>query len=526
LESREPGPLPELSRFSAVVLNDVAFEDLGASSAEAIREWVRRGGALLAVGGGRSFGPGGWGGTALEEALPVRMAPREREEPRNAVALVIDKSGSMREEQRMLYAKEAARQLAERMNSRDLLTVIAFDRRAFVVVPLAEVSEVRGELETRLARLHPAGGTRLYPALIEAQRVLSDLSGRKRHVIVLSDGLSEDAETAAGQRVYYDLALALASRGVTISTIALGRQADVRFLERLASFGRGAFHQTDDPSNLPQLVLGGLEERGRETTVREERVRPQPAADSPLVGEIARAEPTWPPLFGFVETRPKPGARLDVVAPRGEPLIASWTYGAGRAVAVTTDAAGRWSDAWVRWQQWGRLWGELLRWLAPETPTARAAFAVAEEGGAMAVEATRFDSDLPEAPLAILSTETGETARSTMRRIAPGQYRAELPHRGPGNYRIEIRGLAPGPEPILLGYAVPPSATAERPRRAANRVLLEQLARATGGTTEPSREELAAPAPAEERPLAEWLLPAAIALFLASAALQRLGISS
>ena len=111
------------------------------------------------------------------------------------------------------------------------------------------------------------------------------------------------------------------------------------------------FHETAEASSLPEIVLGEFETHGREKTLTERELRPLPAPDSPLVGDIARADPRWPLVLGLVETELKPQARLDVgVSGSDAPLIASWEFGRGRAVAVTTDADGRWSDRWVRWE--------------------------------------------------------------------------------------------------------------------------------------------------------------------------------
>src|SRR5204863_507790 len=82
-----------------------------------------------------------------------------------------------------------------------------------------------------------------------------------------------------GHRNYHDLALALAEQGVTISTIALGRDADTDFLERLASYGRGAFHATADAASLPEIVLGEFESHGREKTLVERTFHPEPSRE-------------------------------------------------------------------------------------------------------------------------------------------------------------------------------------------------------------------------------------------------------
>ena len=91
---------------------------------------------------------------------------------------------------------KAARQLVDHLKDHDRITVIGFDRQAFTIVPLTDVGEIRDEFDERIERLRPSGGTRLYPALVEARRQLVGEEARRRHIIVLSDGLSEDAESS------------------------------------------------------------------------------------------------------------------------------------------------------------------------------------------------------------------------------------------------------------------------------------------------------------------------------------------
>ncbi len=515
--------IPEPASFAAVVLNDVPLGDLPRGVPERLREYVRSGGGLAMIGGPQSFGLGGYRGSPIEEALPVRMKERRRDEPRNAVALVIDKSGSMREERRIVFAREAARQLVEHLKDRDRLAVIGFDREAFVIVPLSEIGEIRDDFERRIDRLKPEGGTRLYPALEEARRQLLGESAKRRHIIVLSDGLSEDAD-GDGRRLYYDLALALAEQGVTISTIALGRDADADFLARLASFGRGAFHETVDASSLPELVLGELEDGGREKTLSERDYGPLPSRESPLVGPLARAEPRWPSVLGLVETDLKPRARRDVgVADSDAPLIASWEYGHGRAVAVTTDADGRWSDRWLRWREWGRLWSGIASWLAPEARGQSARFAVAYREGALEIDYSRFDQDPAGAVSARISTPEQRSEEIPLRRVALGHYRGRLTTATSGDYRIEIasaQGVVTQPP---LGYTIARSLAGERPRREPNWPLLEEIARRTGGAVNPVLADVApAVAPGASQPLAPWLLPAAMLLFLLELVLRRI----
>src|SRR5262249_55959921 len=92
-----PGGLGELERFDFAIVSDVPREALGQGAEELLERYVRDlGGGFLFAGGPSGFGLGGWANSTIERILPVRMdAERRKEMPGVAMALVIDRSGSM-----------------------------------------------------------------------------------------------------------------------------------------------------------------------------------------------------------------------------------------------------------------------------------------------------------------------------------------------------------------------------------------------------------------------------------------------
>ena len=76
----------------------------------------------------------------------------------------------------------------------------------------------------------------------------------------------------------------------------------------------------------------------------------------------------WPMLLGFNEVTAKAGA--DVIATVSEeygakPLLVAGTYGKGRSLAWTSDIGPHWlPNEFVEWQGYGRLWRQMLNWLA------------------------------------------------------------------------------------------------------------------------------------------------------------------
>lgn len=69
--SREPGETP-LTSFSLIVLSNVAYDSLPDAVRDGLPDYLAGGGSLLITGGQRSYGSGGYAGTAIGELLPLR----------------------------------------------------------------------------------------------------------------------------------------------------------------------------------------------------------------------------------------------------------------------------------------------------------------------------------------------------------------------------------------------------------------------------------------------------------------------
>ena len=92
-----PQTLPELAGYDGVILSDVPAHKLTEQSMNMVRDYVEKlGGGFVMIGGKNSFGTGGYYRTPIEDILPVKMkAPDKEERYATALALVVDRSGSM-----------------------------------------------------------------------------------------------------------------------------------------------------------------------------------------------------------------------------------------------------------------------------------------------------------------------------------------------------------------------------------------------------------------------------------------------
>ncbi|HEX3409561.1 MAG TPA: VWA domain-containing protein [Candidatus Binataceae bacterium] len=513
--------------YDAVILNNVARAHVAPAAQSALAQYADEGGSLAMVGGDQSFGLGGWQDTPLARVMPVIMKPPQRHERKRALLLIIDKSGSMGRNEKLDYAKAAALTVIKTLNDSDSVGVIGFDSQPFVVIPLEPVSQSRPYFSELIDRLKARGTTFLMPALQEAQRSLAQSGTAIKHVVILTDG-----ETGGTAAMYYDLVSSMHREGgVTISAIAIGREANFGLLQSISKYGGGGFYQTDSPTNLPQLFLEDVRQRGGDTTMVEKDFVPYSVSPDPLLKELAGRQ--LPALTGFVSTDLKPGATLSVFVNSGgvrAPVVASWKIGAGKALAVTTDASGRWSSRWVENGVFGSLWDKLVAWMTPQTGTAAQKFDVAlgYRSGRIEIKLTDYSDTLRASgrPIeAVVRMPDGSKANAILAQNAPGELSGSLEATKPGNYYIELRP-PPGTDQTFppLAYTVSSDISAESPRPAPNYGLLEQLASATGGRLNPSPQELAMSRPQFEHTASftPWLVVTAMILLIAEALIRRL----
>ena len=339
-----------LARYDLVVLADVPRAAFSEASLAALEAFVRGGGGLIVAGGTQSFGPGGYRGTRLENLLPVRLdVPDRQEEAPLALALVIDKSGSMGGP-KMELTKQAARATAETLPPSDQIAVVVFDSQATAVVQLQR-AENRQRILGDIGRIVANGGTNILAGLREAVDELLPVRARKKHIILLTDGQSPYDEIP-------DLVDAASAARITISTVGVGDGADQRMLEKIASRGGGRFYPVRDPASIPRIFSRETSDLGDLSIVE----RPTAVRVSKRIAALAGvALETAPPLGGYVVTRPRAQAETLLATPDGAPLLARWQLGLGEVTAWTSDLGARWGAAWARWPPFDKLWAQIAR---------------------------------------------------------------------------------------------------------------------------------------------------------------------
>ncbi len=532
-EARRPADLPrrlsELERFDAVVLQDVSADSLTLDQQSTLREFVRSlGHGLLALGGANSYGLGNYKGTPLEDVLPVDMSPPPRRE-RQAVALllIIDRSASMYgadpRTSKLELAKGGAIAATQALVPNDRLGVLVFDTETSWIVPFTNIGEgaTLSQIQDNIARIQFGGGTDIYKALATGlpQLIAQGANGTiAKHAVLLTDGRSY-----ANDQGYDQLIAAARRAGVTLSTIAIGDDADTELLKRLADKGAGRYHFAADPQDLPRLTLKETE-IAREDPKVEGEVHPQPHAQAG-----SEAHPTMrgfvprriPLLGGYVATTLKPSADLILEAPEGDAILAGWQYGLGRALAWTSDAGEQWAGTWQTWQDSSTFWTQVLAYTFPDPTTGplQARIEPDSTGARVVAEA----SDAAGAPLDLanvavrIDDPAGVEQTLALKQVAPGRYEGRIPGAGlqPGAYRLSA-ALEKGDQHLqsLAGWSEPYAA--EFAGSGSDPRLLQRIAKTTGGSVLDSPEGAATAfaAPPARAPLPLWPWPAGAALVL------------
>ena len=125
-----PENAPPPTGYKVVIFNNAERERFPSGYFATVERHTAAGNGFVMLGADASFSATSYRQTAIERILPVEpREPPKREEKNRAIVLVVDKSGSMRDDNRLVFAKEAAKSVARQLRDIDQLGVIGFDDR-------------------------------------------------------------------------------------------------------------------------------------------------------------------------------------------------------------------------------------------------------------------------------------------------------------------------------------------------------------------------------------------------------------
>ncbi|MDR0869763.1 MAG: VWA domain-containing protein [Planctomycetaceae bacterium] len=518
--------LEEYDKYDAVILSNIPATAFSQTQMEALRTYVGElGGGLLMLGGEQSFGPGGYYKTPVEEILPVWCDyEKEKEKPSFALALVVDRSGSMGG-QKMELAKEAAKAAVDLLTPKDFVAVVAFDNEAYPVSPIksaASLVPVRSAIST----IEAAGGTNIYPALNEAYNQLRRVSAKLKHIILLTDGYSMPGDADGTLR-------GIVADQITVSTVGVG-EADNALLKKIAEKGKGRNYVCTDPQMIPQ-VFAKETLTASKSSMKEEPFVPMLVTPTEILTGIDIE--TAPPLLGFVETRAKPASMFILATESSQPLLLWRRFGLGMSAAFTSDVKAKWAAEWLTWDSYGTFWAQVIRRIARKSEGRNAVLNVEQKHGTVHITLDAVDDNenfIDGAEGVITLFNNGGKNSFPLVQTAPGRYETESALNGretafPASCTVSVLLQKDGAALVNQTRSIMRNYPEELRVKPANETLMKELAERTGGKFNPKPEDVFADVPHRSAwrvlPLSAYLLTAAAFLFILDVLLRRIDLS-
>ncbi|MEA2173465.1 MAG: Ca-activated chloride channel [Blastocatellia bacterium] len=170
------------------------------------------------------------------------------------MALVIDKSGSMADADKLTRVKEALLNLVSQLRETDVLSIIVFDSEAQVLMPSRTLTDK--EAVKRLIRgIEPGSSTNIHAGLMLGYREALKSYNRDatNRVVLLTDGIANQGVTDP-DKIAQD-SLSFNDRGIDLSTIGVGLDLNKDLLRQLAKSGRGLFHFVADAQDIKKVFI-------------------------------------------------------------------------------------------------------------------------------------------------------------------------------------------------------------------------------------------------------------------------------
>lgn len=534
----------ELTRYSAVVVENVMASDIGLDPMNMLAIWVREmGGGFMMTGGKNAYSNGGYYESPIEPILPVSLELRQEHRKMSlAMVIALDRSGSMAmpasgSRTKMDLANLGAAEVVKLLTSKDEIGVLAVDSAPHEIVGMTRVENPDAIQRKILTIDSGGGGIFVNAALVEAVRMLQKADAETKHIILFSDAADTENDPGSALQDRYLTLLPMArANGITCTAIGLGSKSDcdAPLLQKIAKLGDGRCYFTNRPRDLPRLFAQDTFIVARSAFVDEPALIQKTA---PLFSVTGRNFSDPPAIGGYNLTylRDKANVAALTTDEHEAPIVAYWNAGLGRSLCYAGQANGEFTGPIGQWDEVGMLFTSLARWTAGRSNDLPDGMLVTQEvrDGACRIRLHLDpERDLPSLDLRpVVRTlrdaplREPSTTQTAMRWLDAETLGVDIPMSGDETIASTVmfdEETALSLWPVCLPYS--PEFQPESGQ--SGEETLEQLAKATGGE---QRAELGAiweglPKRPRRFFLSKWALLLAATIFLAEVFERRTGL--
>ncbi|MFC1587390.1 VWA domain-containing protein [Planctomycetota bacterium] len=369
------------------------------------------------------------GGLKPDPEGPIK---REVLTPSISVLLLIDRSGSMSLHNRIEIAKASAIATTETLDENDMIGLCAFDAQPHWLFRPTLATNTAYIIDS-VKRLRPGGGTAFHPALESASREFERLKTNVKHIILLSDGESQQAD-------FESIIKKMSKSNITLSTVFIGKGVGGKQMALMARWGQGNYYPVTNLQEVPRIFTHDISRRLQEyesghpqkaapveeTPVDEESPDNVPVPENPPAKEENPRDPpvgpnppqlpapekedlvfagyslatrnldgeSLPEILGWMRSEPKTGALVAITTRESEmPVLAEWQLGLSRVFYLGTDTY-LWGAGLAGWDKFPQLIHQIINSGLQHTPDTDIQFEdiVVQDGNRVQISFLTYDA--------------------------------------------------------------------------------------------------------------------------------------
>ncbi len=174
------------------------------------------------------------------------------------VSVVIDKSGSMADKNKLTFVKKAVEHIIDELNNDDYISIVTYDDNVEVVLGSSKIED-KYSLKQLVSNITSGGFTNLSGGMIKGfdQVESTYRRGYVNRVLLLSDGIANRG--ISDRSKIADLVRERGRKyGVTVSTFGVGNDFNENLMVDVADYGKGNYYYIKDSEEIPQIFASEL----------------------------------------------------------------------------------------------------------------------------------------------------------------------------------------------------------------------------------------------------------------------------
>ena len=174
------------------------------------------------------------------------------------VSVVIDKSGSMAEKNKLNFVKKAVEHIIDELENDDYVSIVTYDDNVSVVLESGRIED-KSSIKRIVSNIQSGGFTNLSGGMLKGFKQVESTyrRGYVNRVLLLSDGI---ANRGVSDRAAINDLVREQSRkfGITISTFGVGNDFNENLMADIADYGKGNYYYIKESEEIPRIFASEL----------------------------------------------------------------------------------------------------------------------------------------------------------------------------------------------------------------------------------------------------------------------------